>query len=266
MRNIGPHLWAGKAFKDENVNPTAKEKYALLPAFWHGMSPADRRVVMTVLNSHAFKYTPACIRALKEECNLPYSQMNDVRVCVIVSREHPEALDFDSIHNFTLADDNEVPHAVLESNAAKLSLNSNLFQFMLIPKDAEGMPIIKGEELFHHMCRYQNMQHAAMKGQGSNVDKPPPLQPNPGLGLDLYDDSLKLIQPSAYDLRHGAILKDYIGNNAIRKNAKRKLNTFGYVVGHCGVVNGAENMSRMKAQLTMADSMAEISRTEAAEK
>ncbi len=32
---------------------------------------------------------------LREECNLPLSQMNDVRICALVSKEHPESLDID---------------------------------------------------------------------------------------------------------------------------------------------------------------------------
>jgi hypothetical protein len=55
----------------------------------------------------------------------------------------------------------------------------------------------------------------------------------------------------------GANIKYYIGNHAARKNAQHKLNSYGYLVGHCGIVNNTENMKRMKEQLVMADSIAE---------
>ncbi len=57
-----------------------------------------------------------------------------------------------------------------------------------------------------------------------------------------------------------------VGNNAARKCARRKLNLYGYLVSHCGVVNSKENMNRMKEQLVMADSVSEIHRKEAEDK
>jgi hypothetical protein len=80
--------------------------------------------------------------------------------------------------------------------------------------------------------------------------------------IDQYD-----LVPTANQLRRGAIIKDYVGNNATRKCARRKLNSYGYRVGHCGVVNDSgENMNRMQEQLVMADSVSEIHRKEVEEK
>jgi hypothetical protein len=264
-KKISSHLRAGDTFKDDNVEPTAEEKFAVLPSFWHGMTPADRKVVMTVFQSHASQYTTACLKMLHVECKLPYSQMNDVRVCVLVSREHPESLDFD-INQVLKVADVEAPGAVIESKAGKTSLNDNLYHLMLNPKDDAGNAILKGEALFDHMCRFRNMKHASAKGKGLVDDDIPRLEPSKGLAVHLYDDSLKHIQPSSYDLRRGAILKDYIGNNALRKSAKRKLNSYAYIVGNCGIVNSQENMRRMREQLIMAESVAEISRLEAEDK
>jgi hypothetical protein len=84
-RKIASHLRAGDTFKDDNVDMTAEEKFALLPPFWHGMTPAERKVVMTVCKTHAYQYCVACITTLHVECKLMYSQMNDVRVCVLVA-------------------------------------------------------------------------------------------------------------------------------------------------------------------------------------
>jgi hypothetical protein len=89
------------------------------------------------------------------------------------------------------------------------------------------------------------------------------MEPSPGLGVHLYNNSLNLIQPTLYSLCRGAIRKDKIGNDAAHKNARSKMNSVGYLVRHCGVVNNEENMQRMREQLTMADSVAEIRRIEA---
>ncbi len=216
---------------------------------------------MTIIQSHASKYTPSCLKALREECNLPLSQMNDVRVCALVSQEHPESLDFDILDR-----DFVVPKDIDRVMPKGVSLVANLYHLTLIPKDDDGNPIITGVDLFDHMCHFCNMKHAAEKCKGLNDDQISQMEPSAGLRLHLYDDSINLIQPTPYDLCQGAILKDYIGNNAICKNAKRRMNSIGYLVGHCGVVNSPENIRRMNKQLTMGDSVAEIYRTEAEDK
>ena len=70
-------------------------KFAHLPSFWHRMSPGEKKVVMTVVETNNNDISVACMKAMHQECNLLYSQMNDLRVCIIISRAHPEFLDFD---------------------------------------------------------------------------------------------------------------------------------------------------------------------------
>jgi hypothetical protein len=67
-RKIASHLLAGDTFKNDNVDTTAEEMFALLPTFWHGMTPAERKVVMTVCETHAYQYSVACITTLHVEC------------------------------------------------------------------------------------------------------------------------------------------------------------------------------------------------------
>ena len=96
--------------------------FALLPMFWHSMTPSDRKVVMTVVQSHGFHYTAPCLSMLRFECRLPYALMNDVRVCVIVSRENPESLDFEFEAAASAASDGATPQAVVNIYAEKMSL------------------------------------------------------------------------------------------------------------------------------------------------
>ena len=130
--------------------------------------------------------------------------------------------------------------------AEKKSVNDNLKHFMLIPKDDAGNPTLKGHALFDHICIFCNTQHASAKAKGTDEDKMSVMYPSANLAVHLYPDSLKSIQPTANQLHRGAIIKDYIGNNAACKCARRKLNSYGYLVDHCGVVNSKENMNRMK--------------------
>ena len=112
----------------------------------------------------------------------------------------------------------------------------------------------------------RNLQHASAKGKGTDKDEMTVMCPSAHLAVHLYQDSLKSIQPTANQLHRGAIIKDYVGNNATRKCTRRKLHSYGYLAGHCGVVNSEENMNRMKEQLVMADSVSEIHRKEAEDK
>ncbi len=142
-KKISSHLRAGDTFKDDNIQPTAEDKFAALPSFWHG-TLAERKVMMTVFQRYAFQYTAACLKVLHVECKLMYSQMNDARVCMLVLREHPESLNFDMNH-LRSADNVEAPGAVTESKAGKVSLNDYLYHLLLIPKDSTGNAILTGE-------------------------------------------------------------------------------------------------------------------------
>ena len=120
--------------------------------------------------------------------------------------------------------DGATPQAVADVYAKKKSMNDKLTHFMLIPKDDSGNAIMKGNVLFDHMSTYRNVHHASALGKGTDEDGPTLMHPSANLCVHLYPDLLKSIQPTANQLRRGAIIKDYVGNNAARKCARRKLN------------------------------------------
>ena len=81
--------------------------------------------------------------------HLLLSTLNDIQVCVIISREHPECLDFenssgDNAHNPETVD------AIKETE--KVSIVTGFDQFQLIPRDAAGKPKLSGLEIFEHAC------------------------------------------------------------------------------------------------------------------
>ena len=59
------------------------------------MKTAERHVVMTVIDTNGGKYTPECLTALKDECKINFSQLTDIRVCIIIAKEHSETLDME---------------------------------------------------------------------------------------------------------------------------------------------------------------------------
>jgi hypothetical protein len=81
----------------QNVDPMPQQLFNLLPSFWHGMQPANRRVMTTIMGSHGWRFTPDCINQIHLECNLLYSQMNDLRICLLITQEHPETVDYNHV-------------------------------------------------------------------------------------------------------------------------------------------------------------------------
>ena len=63
--------------------------------------------------------------------------MNDVRVCVLIARQHPETLDM-----LPKKKEDQVPKiaAVEEAKAAAAKQRDGLDDFQLVPRDAEGKP------------------------------------------------------------------------------------------------------------------------------
>ena len=84
--------------------------------------------------------------------------------------------------------------------------------------------------------------------------------PSAALDIHLMGDSLEITTPTFEDMRHHNILRDHAGERAKRKCAQRKLNSVGLVVGHCAVVDSAENMQRMQEELQFTAACAEINR------
>ncbi len=63
-KKIGPYLRAGEVYAEENVDLMPQQLFNLLPSFWHGMQPANRRVVTTIMGSHGWRFTPDCIKQI----------------------------------------------------------------------------------------------------------------------------------------------------------------------------------------------------------
>ena len=67
MKKISQFLRAGSQFVEEDLVPSPKKKFDMLPSFWRGMRPSERKVAMTILNAHGGKYTLDCLTTLRDE-------------------------------------------------------------------------------------------------------------------------------------------------------------------------------------------------------
>ena len=88
------YLQAGEAFYPESVNSSAQEMYCLLPEFWYGMKPDQKKEVQAIFPGYDEIYTPACLRHIHEDFNIPYSNMINICVCLVIDKDHPQTLDW----------------------------------------------------------------------------------------------------------------------------------------------------------------------------
>ncbi|KAJ1447819.1 hypothetical protein M885DRAFT_175856 [Pelagophyceae sp. CCMP2097] len=66
--------------------------YTLLPPFWHGMEPSDKRRVVRIIDAHG-DFTVNCVKELYTPCHVPYNDMQNPRLCYEVAKEHPKHVD-----------------------------------------------------------------------------------------------------------------------------------------------------------------------------
>ena len=264
MTKIQRFVTASVNFKDENVGPNSKEKFALLPSFWHVMKPSERKVVMTIMQLFSYSWSAECITRIVEECAVTIGQMQDLRTCIIVAKDHPETLEYNL--NTLLAekvrDDEEAarsaePEELKNARSSAVSINLGLDNFQLIPKDSMGNSKYTGEKLFEHMCKYRNIHAAAKSVQ---------LEPSAGLDIHLQPDSMTCIIPTNSQLRHGEVLRDAVGEGAECKCSQRKLTNIGTVVGQCAVLNSDENIKKIENNLMFVAAVAEVARHKTNEK
>ena len=126
-----------------------------------------------------------------------------------------------------------------EAKAQMKNADATLNHYMLKP------PELKGVELFEYMIKYR----------GTHVGRS---KPSPYLGIYVSDLQQGLIQPTEEELTQGRIMRESVGMGAKLKLVKRKLDNLGYIKSHSGLQNNEARLERLKSQMEMAASLAEI--------
>ena len=157
---------------------------------------------MAVLDRHSREYTVDCINQLFTECHIPYTHMNNLRVCATVSREHPETLDLDPPATNGTAYHNQPIDEVNAPREATSRIDAGLDIFQLVPKDENGDPKYSGYTLLEHMVRIRGIRaNTDDKAVGCEVNKITKMAPSDYLNLGMHEDQLSIIQPSSEELR-----------------------------------------------------------------
>jgi hypothetical protein len=67
--------------------------YAMQPSTWHGMTPAEKRNIMNVIDSHGAVFSVDLCKALRTECSIPFKEIHPMLMCYGLAKKHPEHLD-----------------------------------------------------------------------------------------------------------------------------------------------------------------------------
>ena len=78
------------------------------------------------------------------------------------------------------------------------------------------------------------------------------------LELYLSKRHMGCIHPIKHEIKRVHIIWDAVGYGASLKVASRKLNTIGNMHGHSDVLNGADNLKRMRDDLHLTDAITNI--------
>jgi hypothetical protein len=245
-------LRTGLDFKQENSVDT----YALLPTLWHGMLPAEKKKVVSIVDDvHDGKFTPACCRELQTELNVSFKDMQNLRLCYEVAKDNPCHLEMVAPLPARIEAARENPELeAAQEAAANKSVSDGLVSYQLKPKGKKMNNI----ELFHHMCDF--------RARDPNISKEEAADPSPFLDCAVSKEQRMMMAPTPSDLSRREIMKAAGGTGASQKLAKRKLDMFASIKSHSGVANDPKRLKRMQSQLEMAASLAEISRLDADQK
>jgi hypothetical protein len=248
-KRIAHHLQGGLNFKPE----THRDMYTMLPTFWHGMLPDEKKQAMAIAKADDMNFSVACVRELHSKVHVPLGDMQNLRVCLELAVEDPSQLDRGLPEKHAQA--GTMPEAVATAAAQVSDINDGLESFMLHPKKVDGTQLYSGAAKFAHLSKLARRSVSEDKG----------LTTSAYLDVEVSATQQKLLNPKPVDYMMHAIAKHTHGEDAKQSMAKRKLDALGFVRASSGFANDEVRMKRLKNQLNLASSLAQINQLTAAE-
>ena len=243
-KKIEPFLQKGGTFKTE----TTDDKYLLLPDYWHAILPDNKKKIFNLVKSEG-GFTAECVRKLSgSEYSIRTKDMHSLRVCYEVAMENPDHLEREVPTKEDLERLNGENGTNPEIEAAKLKtkkITHGLNSFLLKPEE------LKGEALLNHMIKFR-------KTHGTENARSLSTSPSMYLAIDVDATQASLLNPCAMDLNQRAIIECAGGDGARLKLAKRRLDNLGFYSSDCGIQNDPGRLDRLKNQLELSASLAEI--------
>ena len=142
-KQISHFLQGGESFKEEQL----VDSYALLPTWWHGMTPDEKKKALSILNSHQGSYTVACVKELHTTMHVPMPEIQSLRLCLELALEDPSHLE----RELPAASTSTGTDEVTEVKAKLPDVADGLVSFQLHPKNKNGTQCFQGMEKFEHL-------------------------------------------------------------------------------------------------------------------
>ena len=233
------YFTAGFQFKEEDT-----DKFALLPLWFQGMIPAERKKMIDIIEHHHADWSVALITKLQSAVHLKLDQMDKARVCYIVAKEDPFVL----TRSCPASSSSSSFSSTGTTGMQQQNLHTQrLHRFQLRP------PGLKGMALLEHMSRRAREEVA---GTGARAK----WLPSAYLNIEVSALQEDIFNPTAQDYASRALLNDAGGDGATLKLPQRRLNVLGSFGAHSMVANSEERMAEMTRTLQLAASMAQIKR------
>ena len=223
-----------------------RDLYALLSPFWHGMAPDEKKLAVSIVESHDHSFTVACVKELIAKAHVPMAEMQNLRVAIELALEDPSHLERGRPERAQV----EQPAEVRAAQAKVASATSGLRTFELHPKAADGSPLLSGHALFDHLVKM------ARRSVSTGND----LKPSAALDVEYSEQQQRIINPRAVDYAMHEIAKHAHGTGAQQSLATRKLDNLGYIRADCGLANNPDRIRRLQNQLGLTQSLAAINK------
>ena len=112
---------------------------------------------VTKIKTNKNAYDLVCIDEIHDNLLIPYADMDQKHVCVVIAEEHSETIHY-PVGEPDWADvkqANTGRSELVELNDEEI--NRNLHDFQRIPKTKEGIVLLHGGKLFQHMIKFRNL-------------------------------------------------------------------------------------------------------------
>ena len=202
------------------------------------MSVQDRKKMHGIFNNpNCLNIRKSMLEKVHNELNVPYSEMQHIRMIVECCQDYDGLIDI--VKAKKVEKEATVAAEVKEVKQKMAYANDGLQTFQLKPQG------LHGKDLFNHMLEYRAQHLGAV-------------QPSKHLGINMSKSQRSAIMPSREDLAANVIMRDTQGLGAQLKISKRKLDNLGFIKSHSGIQNSEERIKRLKSQLKLSETLAEI--------
>ena len=114
------------------------DQYCLLPAYWHGTSPVDKKKIYETIQSCNGQFTVECVKKLTTENHIRSKDLHSLRACYELALEFPEHLNLGCPTKLDTSV-NAVSAIVEEAKGSTNKINANLNTFLIKPAGMKGV-------------------------------------------------------------------------------------------------------------------------------